>query len=195
MVQYILTKSERYSVAELAQMAIEGGCQWITVALPELNDEELKTELMPEVIEMCKESGVILTLEDRPELAAELSVHGVRLSIRYQTEHRISAPELREKIGPEAIIGLEVVDPMVIPTLVKADIDFAFLPQHFTENERTTFIAAVKEDFPIVAQGNITANNAKEILSQGFKGLAVGEAITAAPNPVTATAALINSII
>ena len=33
MLQYILTESNRYSVAELAQMAKEGGCQWISLSL------------------------------------------------------------------------------------------------------------------------------------------------------------------
>jgi len=40
MLQYILTQSERYSAAELAQMAIEGGCGWITLHLPDMTDDD-----------------------------------------------------------------------------------------------------------------------------------------------------------
>ena len=51
MLQYILSHSERFSAAELAQMAIEGGCDWICVRMPELTDDELNMELVSQAAE------------------------------------------------------------------------------------------------------------------------------------------------
>ncbi len=195
MLQYILSHSERYSAAELAQMAIEGGCEWICVHMPELSDHELKAVMQEGVLDVCREAGRILTIDDRPELAAELGVHGVRLSLQYQTANPATAFELREKIGPEAIIGLEVVDPAVLTTLAKADIDFAYLPARFTAEERATFIKTASSTLPVVAQGEFNNTEAADTIMSGFKGVAVSKAITDAPDPVAATASLRNAVL
>ena len=195
MLQYILSHSERYSAAELAQMAIEGGCEWICVHMPELSDHELKAVMQEGVLDVCREAGRILTIDDRPELAAELGVHGVRLSLQYQTANPATASELREKIGPEAIIGLEVVDPAVLTTLAKADIDFAYLPARFTAEERATFIKTASPVLPVVAQGEFSNTEAADTIMSGFKGVAVSKAITDAPDPVAATASLRNAVL
>ena len=195
MLQYILSHSERYSAAELAQMAIEGGCEWICVHMPELSDHELKAVMQEGVLDVCREAGRILTIDDRPELAAELGVHGVRLSLQYQTANPATASELREKIGPEAIIGLEVVDPAVLTTLAKADIDFAYLPARFTAEERATFIKTASSALPVVAQGEFSNTEAADTIMSGFKGVAVSKAITDAPDPVAATASLRNAVL
>lgn len=82
MLQYILTESSRYSVAELAQMAIEGGCGWIDLHLPSLSDTELRELLAPDIIGMCREAGVFLTIDDREAVARELGLHGVRYTLQ-----------------------------------------------------------------------------------------------------------------
>lgn len=194
MLQFILSHSERFSAAELAQMAIEGGCDWICVRMPELTDDELKAVLQEGMLDVCRESNRIVTLDDRPELAAELGVHGVRLSLQYQTAHPATAAEWREKLGPEAIIGLEIVDPTVTESLAKADIDFAYLPARFTAEERTRFIKKASRALPIVAQGEFTDREVADTILLGFKGVAVSTAITDAPDPVAATANLLHAV-
>ena len=107
MLQYILTESNRYSVAELAQMAIEGGCQWISLSLDGIEEDNLRDTIGPELVDMCKEAGVFLTVEDNPELARQLGLHGVRLSRKFLTNHTESSPNaLREERGPEAVIAV-----------------------------------------------------------------------------------------
>ena len=194
MLQYILSHSERFSAAELAQMAIEGGCDWICVRMPELSDDELKAVLQEGVLDVCRESGRILTIDDRPDLAAELGVHGVRLSLQYQTAHPATAAELREKLGPEAIIGLEIIDPTVTKSLAQADIDFAYLPVRFTADERAKFIKKASRALPVVAQGEFTDREVADTIMSGFKGVAVSAAITDAPDPAAATATLLHAV-
>lgn len=198
MLQYILTPDERYSAGELAQMAIEGGCGWISINAPELSDEQLREALAPDVVEMCREAGVFLTLDDRPELARELGLHGVRLSREFLFAHPAQTPmALREELGPEAVIGVETSDPSVVPGLLPADIDFVTLPADFDSEARRGFVNRLKEldvAIPVVASGDFTPEKACEAIADGCRGVAVGSAITGAPDPVVATAALINAL-
>ena len=78
MLQFITHPSERYSIAEEVQMALEGGCKWIQLRLKDATDEEFRQTAL-EIIPMCKENEAFLVFDDRVELAMEMSVHGVHL--------------------------------------------------------------------------------------------------------------------
>ena len=43
MLQFITHPSEKYSIAEEVQMAIEGGCRWIQLRMKDASDEEVRT--------------------------------------------------------------------------------------------------------------------------------------------------------
>lgn len=197
MLQYILTESPRYSVAELCQMAIEGGCGWISLRLPEMTDDEVRAAIEPDVIEMCRQAGIFLTVDDRPELARELGLHGVRFTVGSPAAQAASPAQLRDELGPEAVIGIVCADPSAAPAMVAADIDYICTPASFDSDRRREFIAAVRAldvAIPIVAQGDISADNAADYLAEGSNGLAVGRNITDAPDPVEAVAAIIAAI-
>lgn len=198
MLQYILTPSSQYSIAELAQMAVEGGCLWISLCLPDLSDEEIKAAVAPDVIDMCREAAVFLTLDDRPELARELGLHGVRLSRKFLSANPSQSPmALRDELGPEAVIGVETADPTSVPSLLPADIDFVTLPEGFTSEQRRKFTAKIKElglAMPVVAQGDFTPAEAQQAIKDGCNGVAVGRSITDAQDPVTATGAILFAI-
>ena len=203
MLQYILTPSQRYSVGELAQMAIEGGCQWISLNLHGWADPDIRAAIAPDVIDMCRESGVFLTIDDHPELARELGLHGVRLSATFQRENPQQTPlALREDLGPEAVIGVECSDPSAVPALQPADVDFISLPSGFTADHRRAFIASLRDksrgDFalsiPVVAQGDYTPAEAAEAMIDGCNGVAVALSITDASDPVEAVQTLIDTL-
>ena len=122
MLQYLLTPSEEYSRAELAQMAIEGGCKWIVLPTDGLDDAAVREECS-EIVPLCREAEVILTLTDRPELARELGLHGVYLT----GGCGITPAKVREELGAEAIIGVEVSSAASIKPLEAMDIDYAVL--------------------------------------------------------------------
>lgn len=197
MLQYILTESQRFSVAELCQMAIEGGCGWIDLHLPELTDADIRTAIEPEAIEMCRQAGVFLTVDDRPGLARELGLHGVRFTSAAGPDGVISPATARGDLGPEAVIGFVTADPSAAPAMAEADIDYICTPASMDAGRRREFIAAVRScgcSIPVVAQGDITPDNAAAILAEGFSGLAVGKYITDAPDPVGAVADLLAAI-
>lgn len=198
MLQYILTESDRYSVAELAQMAIEGGCMWISLHLPGISDESIRDAVAPEVVDMCKEAGVFLTIDDNPELARQLGLHGVRLSHDFMRKHPESNPmAMREELGPEAVIGVELSDPSIVTTLIPADIDFVSLPVNFNREHRLAFLKSLRktgQSIPVVAQGDYTTEEALQALTDGCNGVAVGASITEAENPVKATESMLEAL-
>ena len=198
MLQYILTQSARYSAAELAQMAIEGGCGWITLHLPDMTDDDIKAMLAEGITEMCREYGTFLTIDDRPDLAAELGIHGVRLSRRYFAAHPDDTPMgMRERLGPEAVIGIECADPTAVAPLAPADIDFVTIPADFDNDRRRAFVSAVRSGgctTPIVAEGDFDSDDVGAVLATGVSGLATGRPVTDADDPVAAVGAIIDAI-
>ncbi len=197
MLQYILNESEQYSIAQLCQMAIEGGCMWINIACPKTTDDQLRAALVPDVVSLCRETGTILTIDDRPELAGELGLHGVRFTAKYFLTHQASPMQLREQLGPEAMIGIETADPSALGAMAEADVDFACIPAKFSADDRVKFLKAIDEagvQLPIVAQGEINVVNASQFMAEGFNGLAVGDAITNSPDPAAVVEAIIDAI-
>lgn len=196
MIQYILKENDRYSIAEQAQMAIEGGCGWINLHLPGLDEPALRDVLTPELIDMCRDAGVFLTIDDCPDVARDMGLHGVRYT-SVGSPSASSPAQMREQLGPEAIIGIETADPSSTPAMAAADIDFVCMPAHFDSAQRRRFAETVRSlgvMLPIVAQGDVTADTIKDFLTEGASGVAVSDFITTADDPVAAMAALLDKI-
>lgn len=185
--QYNISENDKYSMAELAQMGIEGGCGWINIIPGKMTDDDLRAALVPDVVELCRENGVILTIDDSIELAREFGLHGVRVHAGPATP---SPAELREELGPEAIIGYVSPDPTAIPSMMAADVDFVATPAHFSAGQRTDFVMAAQKagyELPIVADGEFTPQAARALYDEGFSAISVGLSISEAPDPVVAT--------
>lgn len=190
MLQFIAEYNERYSIAETVQMAIEGGCRWIELHMPQSDDSEIR-EVAAELIPLCRESGVFLTIEDRPELARELGLHGVVMTSLKTTAHKF-----REDLGPEAIIGLRVATTPAVVAIQNADIDYVTLPPDMPVSAIAQFMEELKPTditTPVVATGDINLENAVTYMATGISGVA-----TAAPayakDPVEYTTRLIEAL-
>lgn len=190
MLQFITTQNIKYTILEQMQMAIEGGCKWIVVGYDSADDAALR-DASGEFLALCREAGVILTFENRPELARDLGVHGVLL-----TDKTLHAAKLREDLGPEAIIGVECDNVPAIAALKRADIDYVQLPQmpldsigEIVNQARETAI-----ETPIVAFGNFATDDVPALMQRGVSGIAVGDSIVQTDDPVEQTAALIKAL-
>lgn len=182
MLQFIAQTNDRYSVEESVQMAIEGGCRWIQLHLPGLTDEDIKA-MSADIIELCRESAAFLTVEDRPELAKELGLHGVHLTSASDR----SAAKVREELGPEAVIGVEVASAAAVMALRNADIDYVTLPADMAVGEIAELVSTVRDaeiTMPIVATGDITPEDALVYMAAGVSGIATGKPIIEAKDPV-----------
>lgn len=198
MLQYTIEENDRWAPGELAQMAVEAGCLWISVSLPDKTDAELRDILQPDIIEMCREAGVILTVDDNVEVARELGLHGIRISRKY-LESRLTSPMgLREELGPEAIIGIETDNPEDIKEkdFIPADIDFVLIPRDFTDEKTVSFVESVRKSgfaIPVVAWAR-SATEAVNRISDGCSGVTTGTPASGTEDPVGEISGFINAI-
>ena len=192
MLQFIASVNDKYSVAELAQMAIEGGCHWVELDLPGASDDFVRSTTL-ELKDLCLETGTFLTIVDRPEVARETGLHGVQLRGARAAE----AAAVREQLGAEAIIGIEVTRAEDILKVQNLDIDYATLPAGLTVAQVEAIVKTVREaevNLPIVARGEFTPDEAIEMMVAGASGVAVGSSIADASDPVEAVTLLIEAL-
>ncbi len=171
-------------------MAIKGGCSWIVLGYDNSDDSKIK-KLAEEFLPICREAGAILTLENRPELARELGVHGVLLS-----DKEFHATKIREDLGAEAIIGVVCDNVPAMASLKSADIDYIQLPTMpnglIANLVNTAREAGIKT--AIVATGDFLVDDVDAIMSTGVNGIATGRAITNTSDPIKTTIELIETL-
>ena len=154
-----------------------------------MDDAEVR-RIDDELIPVCKDAGVILTIEDRPELAKELSIHGVHLTGAYPG----TARKVREDLGPGAIVGTQVGDAQSILSLRGADIDYVTLDPALSIEKDAEIIRAARlagSDMPVVIAGNGTPDTLPAMLAAGANGVAASDFITNADDPVQAVKELL----
>ncbi|MBD5313642.1 MAG: thiamine phosphate synthase [Bacteroides sp.] len=196
MLQFITHPSEKYSIAEEVQMALEGGCKWIQLRLKDATDEEFRQTAL-EIIPMCQEHEAFLVFDDRVELAMEMSVHGVHLG-----KDDMNPLLARETMGAEAIIGCTANTAADIKAFKGWDVDYVGLgPFRYTSTKAKLspvigldgYRQIVKETrdadilLPLVAIGGITIDDIDDLMATGINGVAMSGAIINAPDPVDYT--------
>lgn len=194
MLQFIAGINTQYSIPELVQMAIEGGCKWIQLNVSGLDDTAIR-DTATEVTALCRENGTILTIENRADLAREYGMHGVHI-----TDLSISAISMRQELGPEAIVGIEVTTPQAVVTLKGADIDYATVAQSLSPEQAKELIDTANmggNEMPIVLHTDLAgAEAAKAMRAAGASGVAIGKGIAESPDPekaITETLTAINA--
>ena len=184
MLQIRITPNDTYSIAEMAQMAIEGGCAWIQIDPAEMDDAALR-ELGKELVPLCKETGTILIIENHVEMARELGIHGVFLG----GDSR-SPIAVREELGPEAIIGTYNASADAAISMEHADIDYLVIPADIKDDEAASIIAATRKgggEIPFVSlsgRASLSADGFARILGLGFAGILAGNEVFDATDPV-----------
>jgi len=193
MLQFIARKSDRYSVAELCQMAIEGGCQWVRFAPDDMPGDEIR-EIAAELVPLCKETATILTIEGHTEIARQLGLHGVYLSGKFTREQCLA---LREDLGPEAIIGVEARTADQIISLGGTDMDFCQLPRDIPADVAGAIVKAVRSasvQIPIVSRGEYAAEAIPAVMATGVSGIALSTVIADASDPVAMTESILSAL-
>lgn len=203
MLQFITHPSERYSIAEEVQMAIEGGCRWVQLRMKDATDEEVR-ETALEIIPMCQETDTFLIIDDRVNVVNDLKVSGVHLG-----KEDMPVREARELLGPHAVIGATANTADDILALRGADVDYVGLGpfRHTTTKARlapvlglegyrdiVSRVRAAGMEIPIVAIGGVTLDDVEPLMAAGVSGLAVSGDIINAPDPAERTARYIETL-
>ena len=148
MLQFITHPSEHYSIAEEAQMAIEGGCRWIQLRMKDASDDEVRQVAM-EIIPMCRETDTFLIIDDRVELVNELKVSGVHLG-----KNDMDPLEAREILGPHAIIGITANTAEDIIRYKGKDVDYVGLGpfRHTTTKKNLSPVLGIEGYTSVISQ-------------------------------------------
>lgn len=196
MLQFITNPSDRWSIAEEVQMAIEGGCRWIQLRMKDASDEEVRQTAL-ELIPICRDHDTFLIIDDRVELVNELRVSGVHLG-----RNDMDPMEARELLGPHAIIGVTANTAEEIIKWKGKDVDYVGLgPVHTTTTKKNLapvlgadgvkeIVDTVRQagvELPIVAIGGLTIDDVDPLKAAGVNGIAVSGAIINAPDPMLYT--------
>lgn len=203
MLQFITHPSNRYTLLDEARMVIEGGCRWIQLRMKDADDAEVE-RVARELIPLCRDNETFLIIDDRVELVEKLRVSGVHLG------HDDMPPaKARELLGPHAIIGCTANTADDIIALRGLDVDYVGLGpfRNTTTKARlapvlgTAGIARVMTDvraagitIPVVAIGGITPDDIPAVMAAGVNGVAVSGAIIGSPDPVAATALILEKL-
>lgn len=161
MIQILLDSGSEYSRAELAQMAIEAGYEWLI--MPDDSPERLRDEL-PDISALCREAGVILTIADNVAACREYGLHGVFL-------HKGADPAaVRNDLGAEAIIGAEIASAATATVLARADIDYFALEPTDAAVIAEARKAGVDKHFVAITDNKETTET---LLAEGFSGFII----------------------
>ena len=180
---------------DIALAAIRGGATAIQLRAPELDEGALRP-IAAELSAICHRAGVLLLVNDRPDVAAAAGADGAHVG---QTDDPAGA---RAVLGPGPVLGMSVASVeearrarslgadylgvTVWPTRTKPEATAAGL-------EAVRAVAAATE-LPVVGIGGIDAGNAGAVLGAGAAGVAVLSAVAAAADPVVATRRLVAAV-
>ena len=203
MLQFITHPSDRYTIPEEVQMAIEGGCKWIQLRMKDATYDEMKSTAL-EIIPICRENDIILVIDDNVELVNELRVHGVHLG-----KNDMDPRKAREILGPHAIIGVTANTADDILSFRGIDVDYVGVgPFRHTTTKKNLApvigldgykdivakVTAAGNKLPLVAIGGITLEDVTGIMATGVQGIAVSGSIINSPDPVRYTTQLLNAL-
>ena len=181
------------SLRETARAAIAGGADVLQLREKDVDDATLLA-MAAELRELADETGKMLVVNDRPDIAAIVGADGLHLG-----QHDLPIAEARRLLRPDAIVGRstgtveqataavnEGADYIAVGPVFKTDTKDAGTP---VGTEMLRSIAA-EVSLPVVGIGGITADNAAKTIAAGASCVAACSAICGAADPQAAAAAV-----
>jgi len=143
-------------------------------------------------MEVAKQRGVQLIVNDRVDVALAIGAHGVHLG-----QDDMPPEAARRLLGPDAIIGYSTHNLEQALAALQQPVDYiAIGPIFETSTKSDTFpvlgleglraVRAVMRDLPLVAIGGITQANARDVIDAGADSVAVISALLCDPSDIPA---------
>jgi thiamine-phosphate pyrophosphorylase len=179
---------------ETVRAAVAGGVRIVQLRDPDVGGRDLleraralRADLDP--------LGVPLIVNDRVDVAHAAGAAGVHVG-----QSDLPPAAARAILGPSAIVGLSITDPVQVGAVDPSVVDYLGIGPVFATGTKPdaapalglegTRAAAAATRLPSVAIGGIDLANAAAVMATGVVGLSVVSAISAAPDPEAAAAAL-----
>jgi thiamine-phosphate pyrophosphorylase len=180
-----------HTLAEVIEASLDAGLKAVQLREKDLSDSEL-LPLATELRKLTSSYNAKLLINDRVDVAMAVKADGVHLG-----GHSESTDIIRQKIGPEMLIGVSTHSAEEIHRAAGQGADFVtFGPVYATPSKaiygppqglRSLRAACSNSPLPVFALGGITPERAAECRQAGASGVALISAIIAAPDPKEAT--------
>lgn len=174
--------------------ALKGGATFIQLREKDYDepiDRETFVKEAKEIKELCKKYQVPFVIDDDVDIAVEVDADGVHVG-----QKDMAASNVREKIGPDKILGVSAQTVEQALAAQAAGADYLGVGAVFhtgskadaSEVSHETLADICKAvDIPVIAIGGITRDNVVELKGTGIVGVAVISAIFAKPDITAAT--------
>jgi thiamine-phosphate pyrophosphorylase len=167
-----------------------GGANLIQLREKSLTPREFYKQA-EEALHFARQRGIRIIINDRVDIALALKADGVHLG-----QEDFPPEGARRLLGERAIIGVSTHDVEQARRAARLPINYLAIGpifSTFTKNNATPplGLAGLRDvrdaigDFPLVAIGGITHQNAKEVLESGADSVAIISALLANPADIT----------
>jgi len=192
---YVLVSSHLClgSLREAARAAIGGGADAIQLRETKVTDDVMLA-LAAELREVTDETGKLLIVNNRPDIASLISADGVHLG-----QHDMPVTEARKLLRPGAIVGKSIHNIAQARAAVNEGADYISVGPIFQTETKDAgppvgleLLEEVSKEIslPLVPIGGINADNVAQLVGAGAKRVAVCSAVCRAKDPKAAAAAL-----
>lgn len=200
---FITHSTDRYGYLDGAQAVLEGGCRSIQLRMKDAPEAEV-LDTARKLMEMCRDYGAELYIDDHVSVAVAVGAKGVHLG-----KNDMPPAQARDIMGREYVIGGTANTFEDIVRLNAQGVDYIGLgPFRFTETKKNLspilglegygrVLTQCREagiDLPVVAIGGITACDIPAILDKGVSAIALSSTILGAADPVAETRRIIEII-
>ena len=192
------TLQSRFTHAELAELAIEGGADTVQFRQKHGTTREL-VAIAQQMQAVCTRHNVPLIVNDRADIALAVGATGAHFG---QDDMPVSIG--RRILSTEAIIGASArTEEKILEAITEGADYIGFGPIYGTSSKSDAEEAKGLERLrrmcdiaacPVIAIGGISVQTAGEVIRAGAHGIAVISAVCAHPEPDIATQALLNEI-
>ena len=184
---------QRFSHAELARLAAEGGADTIQFRQKSGSVRNMLVEAR-HAVSACREQGVPFLVNDRLDVALACRADGIHLG-----QQDFPVLEARHVLGPEAIIGGTATTVEEALAMQEAGADYVGFGPVFSTTSKDNparvkgvtnlarVCAAVR--IPVIAIAGISVERIGPVIRAGAHGVAVMTGVTTAENPARAARA------
>lgn len=147
------------SISQLVKGAIDRGIGWIQLPTTDMTDDDAAA-MAESVIPLCRDNDIILTLENHVATVDKLRNHGVHLM-----PGSMHPAFVRERLGPHAIVGVQIDRDYDLSGLKGVDVDYLTLDSAIDISEATKIaqrLIDLEMELPLVITGNYTPGDIAE---------------------------------
>lgn len=168
------------TIEEVVQEAIEGGITMLQLRDKNSTEDEILSDA-EKLFPICKKAGILLIINDYPEIAKKCGADGVHLGLSDG-----SIENARKLLGDHAIIGATAHNLEEAKSAEKAGADYLGVGAAFGSSTKKNASNFNIEDYleitsnvsiPVVAIGGINSDNISKLNGFGLAGVAVVSAI------------------